>query len=105
MDDGFIASTHPEWIQGSFKSLMGVFGWVGLSMKMGKTFGMIFHPCCAVEKHSDASYGIQMAVEGLTFQAYQKNHARFPDYAEDLATGYLTAHRQTQHKFSHGTQW
>ena len=51
MDDGLIASTHPEWLQGAFDVLTGMFNWVGLKTNIWNTIGIICHPCRAVRKN------------------------------------------------------
>ena len=40
-DDGLIAPTKSEWLQGFFNALMGMFKRVGLRTNMGKGVGMI----------------------------------------------------------------
>ena len=43
-DDGMVASSDLRWIQGSFRTLVGLFDRVGLWTNSGKTVGMVFHP-------------------------------------------------------------
>ena len=41
VDNGLIASTRPEWLQGAFDTLTGLFDQVGLQTNIVKTVGML----------------------------------------------------------------
>ena len=43
-DDGMVASTDPDWLQGEFDTLTGIFNRVLLWENVRKMIGMIFHP-------------------------------------------------------------
>ena len=43
-DNGMVDSSDPQWIQGAFNTLVGLFDRVGLRTNFGKTFGMVCHP-------------------------------------------------------------
>ena len=45
--DGMVASSEPRWLQGAFKTLVGLFGRVILRTNVGKTVVMVCHPCQA----------------------------------------------------------
>ena len=51
-DNGLIASTHTECLQGDFDTLTGLFDRVGLRKNVVKIVGMICHPCRAVGTQS-----------------------------------------------------
>ena len=40
-DDGMVASSEPQWIQGAFSTLVGLFDRVGLQNNLGKKVGMV----------------------------------------------------------------
>ena len=41
MEDGLVASTDPEWLQGEFDTLTGLFDRVGIRTNASKTVGML----------------------------------------------------------------
>ena len=41
------ASLDPRWLQEVLSTLLGLFNRVGLKNNVGKTVGMVFHPCQA----------------------------------------------------------
>ena len=43
-DDGMIALLDPDWLQGAFTALVGLFDRVGLRKNSGKTVSMVCHP-------------------------------------------------------------
>ena len=65
-DDDMVASSDPQWLQGVFNTLVGLFDRVGLRMNVGKTVGMVCHPCQAAGKLSEAAYGRRVTGEGPT---------------------------------------
>ena len=66
-EDGLIYSTQPEWIQGVFRNLMGMFDQMGLRTNMGKTVGIICQTCCTVRTHLDVVYKNTITGEGLNY--------------------------------------
>ena len=48
VDDGMVALSVQEWLQGDFSTLVGLFDRVVLKTNIGKTFGMVYHPYQAV---------------------------------------------------------
>ena len=44
-DDGMVTLSDPAWLQGAFNALVGLFDKVGLQTNVGKTVGMVCHPC------------------------------------------------------------
>ena len=65
-DDDMVASSDPQWIQGAFNTLVGLFDRVGLRKCFGKTVGMVCHPCQAAGNISEAEYGRRVTGEGPT---------------------------------------
>ena len=59
-DDGTVASSEPRWLQSAFSTLVGLFDRVGLKNNVGKTVGMVCHPCQATGTQSEAAYGRRM---------------------------------------------
>ena len=55
-DDGLIACTRPEWLQGVFDVLTGLFDQVGLLTNLGKKVAMVCQNFCVIESHSDITY-------------------------------------------------
>ena len=56
MDDGLVAPTDPEWLQGAFDTLVGMFDRVGLRTNVGNMVGMVFRPCQTAGTQSEAAY-------------------------------------------------
>ena len=44
VDNGVVVFSDPQWIQGEFSTLVGLFDWVGLQTNVGKTVGMVCRP-------------------------------------------------------------
>ena len=44
-DDVMVALSDPRWLQGAFNTLVNLFDRVGLQTNVGKTVGMVCHPC------------------------------------------------------------
>ena len=63
-----VASLDPQWLQGFFSTLVGLFDRVGLRTNFGKTFGMVCRLCQAAGTQSEVVYGRQMTGEGPSYQ-------------------------------------
>ena len=50
-DDGMVALSDPQWLQGAFSTLVGLLDKVGLRTNAGKTVGMVCRPCQAAGTH------------------------------------------------------
>ena len=57
VEDGMIASSELQWLQGAFSTLVGLFDMMGLRTNVGKTVRMIFHLCQAVGNQSEVRMG------------------------------------------------
>ena len=58
------ASSDPRWLQEVLSTLLGLFNRVGLKNNVGKTVGMVFHPCQAAGTQSEEEYGLKMTGAG-----------------------------------------
>ena len=56
-DSGMVALLDPAWLQGAFNALVGLFDRLGLQTTVGKTVGMVCHPCQAAGNLTTAVYG------------------------------------------------
>ena len=52
-----VASSDPQWLQGAFSTLVGMFNRVGLRTNVGKTVGMVCLQCQVAVTQSEAAYG------------------------------------------------
>ena len=57
---GLVASTDPVWLQGEFDTITGLSDRDGFWTNVGKTYSMLFHPCCAVATQQEVSYEWRM---------------------------------------------
>ena len=105
VDNGLIASTRPEWLQGAFDTLTGLFDQVGLQTNIVKTVGMLCCPFRAFMTHLEEAYKRSMIGAGLTYRARQRLRVWCPDCTVYLASGSLSAHYQTQHTVGLIAQW
>ena len=67
-DDGIVDSSDPQWIQGAFNTLVGLFDRVGLRTNFGKNFGMVCHPFQTAWNLMEAAYGRRVMGEGPTYR-------------------------------------
>ena len=75
-DDGMVASSDPQFLQGYFITLVGLFNRVGLRTNVGKTVGMVCCPCQASGTQSEAEYGRRMTVEVPLLQDRQRGRVQ-----------------------------
>ena len=64
---GMVASSDPGWLQGSFKTLVGLFDRVGLHTNVGKKVGMVCHPCPAAGNLTVEEYRRRVTGVGFTY--------------------------------------
>ena len=62
-EDGMVASSDPQWTQGDFITLVGLFDRVGLRTNFRKTVSMVCCLCQAAGNQLDVAYGIRMTGE------------------------------------------
>ena len=72
-NDGMVASSDLVWLQGAFKALVGLFDRVGLCTNVGKTAGMVCHPCQLAGKLTTEAYGRRITGVGLSFRERLKD--------------------------------
>ena len=63
-DDGMFTSLDPQWLQGGFSTLVGLFDRVVLKNNVGKIFGMVCRLCQAAGTQSEAECRRKMTGEG-----------------------------------------
>ena len=68
VDDGLVASTDPEWLQGVFDTLTRLFDRVVLWNNVCKTVGVVCHPFQAEITQSELVYKWWMTGEEITYQ-------------------------------------
>ena len=64
---------------------------------VGKTVGMICHPCQAAGNLSEAAYRRRVTGEGPTYRERLKGQISCSKYKEMLAAGSLSSHMMTKH--------
>ena len=67
-DDSMVDSSDPVCLQGAFNSLVGLFDRVGLQTNVGKTVGMVFHPCQATGHLTTEAYGRRITGMGKSYR-------------------------------------
>ena len=65
-----VALSDPQWLQGAFSTLVGLFDRVGLRKNVRKTVGMVFRPCQAEGTQLEAAYWRQMTGEGPSYRSF-----------------------------------
>ena len=65
-DNGMVESSDPQWLQGVFSTLVGLFDRVGLHTNFEKTVDMFCHPCQGERTLSEAVYRRRMKGEGTS---------------------------------------
>ena len=96
-DDGMVDSSYPRWLQGAFITLVGLFGRVGLRKNVGKTVGMVCHPCQARGNLPKAAYTRRVTGEAPTHRDQLKGQESCGACGELLEEVYLTSHMMNQH--------
>ena len=95
-DDGMVTSLEPRWLQGDFRTLVGLLDRVGINTNVRKTVGMICCPCQATGTQSDVAAGRQMMGEGPSYRERQRGRVQCTECGEEMALGLLAGHMQTQ---------
>ena len=92
-----VPSSDPQWIQGAFSTLVGIFDWVGLWTNVRKTYRMVYRPCQAAGTQTEAAYERQTKGEVPSYREQQRGRVQHKEYGEDMALGSLAGHIHTQH--------
>ena len=106
-DDVMVAWSDPGWLQGAFNTLVGLFDRVGLRTNVGKTVGMVCHPCKAEGNLTTEAYRRRFAGVGPTYRERLKGQVDCGECREMLAIVSLLIDLMTQHRRAAGRrqQW
>ena len=96
-DDGMVDSSYLRWLQGAFITLVSLFDRVGLRKNVGKTVGMVCHPCQEKGNLSKAAYMRRVTGEAPTYREQLKGQISCGACGELLEEVYLTSHMMNQH--------
>ena len=96
-DNGMVALSDPQWIQGAFDTLVVLFDRVGLPKNVEKTVGMVCHPCHSAVNLTTEAYGRRVTGVGPTYRGEIKGQVACVKCREMLAVGPLSSHMMTQH--------
>ena len=88
-----VASIDPEWLQGVFDTLIGMFDRVGLHKNIGRAVGMVFRPFQAVDTHSEAVYKQRMTGDGISYRERHIFRVNCLQCVEEMAVGLLEVHQ------------
>ena len=75
----------PVCLQGTFKSLLGVFDRVGLRNNVGKTVGMVYYPCQAAGNLTTEAYGRRITGMGQSYRERLRDQVACGECREMLA--------------------
>ena len=92
-----VPSLDPQWLQGYFSTLAGLFDRVGLKTNVDKTVGMVCCTCQAAGTQSKAEYRRSITRAGPSYQERQRGRIQCKDFSEEMVLGLLSGHIQTQH--------
>ena len=87
----------PRWLQCAFNTLLCLFHRVGLRNNVGKTVGMVCHPCQAAGNLTIEAYRRRVTGVGPTYRERLKGQVAYGKFAEMLAVGSLSINLMTQH--------
>ena len=87
-----VASLEPAWLQGAFNDLVGLFDRGGLQTNVGKTFGMVCHPCPAARNITQAAYRRKLTGEGRSYRERQRERVECEECGKQLAIGSMSSH-------------
>ena len=76
-DNDIVASSNPQWLQGAFSTMFGLFDRVVLWNNVVKAVGMVFRPCQAAGTQSEAAYGLRMTGEGPSYREQHKGRVQY----------------------------
>ena len=95
--NGMVALLDPQWLQGSFSTLLGLFCRVVLQTNVGKIVGRVCRPFQAAGTLSESAYGRRMKGEEPSYWGRQKRRVRCMECGEDMADGLVAGHMKIQH--------
>ena len=79
-----MAFSYPGWMHGVFRTLVGLFDWVGLMKFSVKMFGMVCCPCQAAGTQSEAAYKRQMVGMGPSYWEIQWMRVQYWGFGEEM---------------------
>ena len=92
-----VTSSDPGWLKAAFSTLVGLFDKVGLQKNVGKTVGMVCHPCQAAVNLNKEVYGRRVTGVGPTYRERLKGQVACGECGDMLEVGSLSSHMITQH--------
>ena len=92
-----VSLTDPQWLQGAFSTLVGLFDRLGLLTNVGNKVGMVFCLFQATGNQSEVEYGRRVTVEGPSYWEQHRRRVQRKDYGEDMLLGFLVGHMRTKH--------
>ena len=87
-----VASSDPGWLHGALITLVGLFDWVGLREKFGKTAIIFCHPFQAEVTQLEASYKRRMRGVGLSYRERQQVRVQCSECWEYMVMELLEVH-------------
>lgn len=96
-DDGMLGSTDPEWLQGAFDTLSGLFERVGLRTNEDKTKAMVCTPGSIRSQVSQQAYKRRWDGHGPSYRQRKRHRTSCPECGKELREGSLVSHLRTQH--------
>ena len=92
-----VALSDPQWLQGDFRTLVGLFDRVVLKTNVVNTVILVCFPFQATGTQSEAAYGRSMTGAGPLCQERQRGWIQYTECGKDMSLGSLVGHIQTQH--------
>ena len=96
-DNIMVASSDPVWMQGAFTALVGLFDRVVLRTNVGKTVGMVCHPCQAAGNLTMEAYERRITGMGKSYRGRLRDQVACRDCGEMLSVGSLLSYVMNQH--------
>ena len=86
-------------------TLVSLFDRVVLRNNVGKTVGMVCHPCQVAGTQSEAAYGRRVTGEVTSYWDQQKGRVQCRECGDEMAAVSLAGHMNTQHGRSEEEVW
>ena len=96
-DDGMIASSEPGCLQGAFRTLLGMFDWVGLRTNVRNMVRMFFCPCQAAVNNLEAAYEWRTMGVELSYQERQQVRVQCSECGKEMELGSISYHLHKNH--------
>ena len=92
MDNGMVALSDLQWLQGAFSILVDPFDRVGLQTNISKTFGIVCRLLQAAGTQSRVAFRRQMMEESPYNRYWQKGRVQRKECGEEMAPGSMAGH-------------